>query len=438
MPLNGTHAPRLKSWVESANDADTDFPIQNLPHGVFRRLGSPEEFRGGVAIGDAILDMRAVLATDAFSPQARDAAAQATLQSLNGLMAMGPSAWHALRADLSRLLRTGAPEAERLRACLVPQAEAELCMPARIGDYTDFFTSFHHMVNMGRIFQPDNAVLPQFKWLPIAYHGRVSSVVASGRAVQRPHGQTRAAGKTEPRFGPSGRLDYEMELGAWIGTGNALGSPIPIDEAENHIFGLCLLNDWSARDVQGWESMPLGPFLAKNFMTTISPWIVTMEALEPFRTTVPRGPDDPQTIENLRSADNTPACGFDIQLEVWLETAANGGRPMRLSRSSSCHAYWTLAQLVAHHTENGCNLQPGDLLGTGTQSGPTQDEKGCLFELSFGGKEPLRLPNGESRTQLEDGDTVTLRAWSERPGFVRVGFGECRGRIVPARGASSS
>ncbi|MGQ0510718.1 MAG: fumarylacetoacetase [Betaproteobacteria bacterium] len=433
MTMNETHDPRLKSWVDSANHFGTDFPIQNLPHGVFRRLGSPEEFRGGVAIGDAVLDMRAALATGAFSSQAREAAAQASLQNLNGLMKMGPSAWHLLRADLSRVLSAGATEAERLRACLVPQAEAELGVPARIGDYTDFFTSFHHMVNMGRIFQPDNAVLPQFKWMPIAYHGRASSIVASGRAVQRPHGQTRAPGMTEPRFGPSGRLDYEMELGIWIGTGNALGGPIPIDEAESSIFGLCLLNDWSARDIQGWESMPLGPFLAKNFMSSISPWIVTIEALEPFRTAVPRGPDDPRAMENLRLADHAPAGGFDIQLEVWLETAASSGIPMRLSRSSSRHAYWTLAQLVAHHTENGCNLQPGDLLGTGTQSGPTQEEKGCLFELSFGGKEPLRLPNGESRVQLEDGDTVTLRAWSERTGSVRIGFGECRGKIEPAR-----
>jgi len=433
--LNETHDPASRSWIDSANLPGADFPIQNLPHGVFRRRGPSGDFRGGVAIGDSILDIGAALAAGAFSPSAREAATLAARSSLNGLMASGRDAWRALRADLSRMLRAGANEAAILRACLVSQSEAEFAVPAQVGDYTDFFTSFHHMANMGRIFQPGNAVLPQFKWLPIAYHGRASSIVVSGAPVRRPLGQCRVPGAGEPRFGPTARMDYEMELAAWVGPGNALGIPIPIGEAESHLFGVCLLNDWSSRDVQGWESTPLGPFLAKNFLSTLSPWIVTMEALEPFRVAAPREPGDPQTIANLKPAAGAPDAGYDIQLEVWLETGAAKGEAVRLSRSSSRHAYWTLAQLVAHHTENGCNLRAGDLLGTGTQSGPTESEKGCLFELSAGGREPVRLPNGETRTQVEDGDTVVLRGWAERPGYARIGFGECRGTVISAREA---
>lgn len=431
MTLDATHAPELKSWVASANSGATDFPIQNLPHGVFRRKGTTEAFRGGVAIGDQILDMAAAGGLDAFAPATRAAAASAGAATLNGLMAMGPVAWSGLRAELSRMLRDGAREAETLRACLVPQAQAEYSVPARIGDYTDFFCSYNHMVNAGRIFQPDAPMLPNFKWLPIAYHGRASSIEVSGAAFHRPLGQTRAPGATQPSFGPSRKLDYEMELGFWVGPGNRRGEPIAIDDAENHIFGVSLFNDWSARDVQGWESMPLGPFLAKNFLSTVSPWIVTLQALEPFRCPIPRGAGDPPMLAHLDPSD--PDQSFDLQLEVWLQTSASGTQAMRLSRSSFRHCYWSPAQMLTHHTEGGCNLNPGDLLGTGTQSGPAQGEQGCLLELSQGGRQPLQLPNGETRAFLEDGDTVILRAWGEKPGAVRIGFGECSGTVLPAR-----
>lgn len=430
--LNETHSPELSSWLPSANQAGTDFPIQNLPHAVFRRRGSAENFRGGVAIGDMILDMAAARAQGVFSGTAAETALNAAAPMLNQLMAAGPEAWSALRLALSRLLRTGAPEAERLRRCLIPQAEAEYTLPCQIGDYTDFFTSLDHMVNAGRIFRPDAPMLPNFKWLPIAYHGRASSIEVSGASFRRPLGQTCAPGTAEPVFGPARRLDYEMELGAFVGPGNARGERIGIDQAEQHVFGVCLLNDWSARDIQGWEAVPLGPFMAKNFLSTISPWIVTLEALEPFRCALPRETGDPEVLPYLRPSATGLPSGFDIQLEVWLRTARSGREAMRLSRSSYRHAYWGLAQMVAHHTQNGCNLNPGDLLGTGTQSGARQGEQGCLLELSHGGTQPLSLPNGESRSFLEDGDTVTMRGWCERAGYVRIGFGECEGHVLPA------
>lgn len=428
--LNDTHDPAQTSWVETANGRQTDFPLQNLPHGVFRRRGRHEAFRGGVAIGDQILDMSAACAIGAFTGAASDAAEMAAASSLNGLMALGPPAWSALRSRLSKLLRSGATEAEALRGCLVPQAEAEYAVPARIGDYTDFFTSWHHMVNAGRIFQPDAPPLPNFRWLPIGYHGRASSIEVSGASFHRPWGQTRAPGAAQPVFGPTQRLDYEMELACWVGPGNRRGEPIAIDNAESHIFGLSLLNDWSARDVQGWESMPLGPFLAKNFLTTVSPWIVTWEALAPFRCALPRSADDPPTLPHLQPMHPLP--GLDLQLEVWLQTARSND-PVRLSRSTYAHCYWSLAQMLTHHTEGGCNLQPGDLLGTGTQSGPAQGEQGCLLELSHGGQRPLQLPVGQVRTYLEDGDTVMLRAWGEKAGAARIGFGECTGSVLAAR-----
>ena len=430
--LNETHAPELKSWVESANQPNCDFPIQNLPHGVFRRQGSDETFRGGVAIGDMILDLPGACAAGAFRGSARDAAEMAGASALNGLMAMGPAAWSALRFCLSQILRAGAPEADRLQACLVPQSAAEYAVPAQIGDYTDFFTSYNHMINAGRIFQPDKAELPNFKWLPIAYHGRASSVEISGSNFPRPLGQTRPPDADHPVFGPTKRLDYEMELGFFVGAGNRRGEPIAIDDAEDHIFGLCLLNDWSARDVQGWESQPLGPFLAKNFLTSLSPWIVTLEALAPYRCDLPRQAGDPPTLPHLRAGGRRERGGIDIQLEVSLLTPTSGGAELRLSRSSFKHGYWSLAQMLTHHTEGGCNLRPGDLIGTGTQSGPARGEEGCLLELSAGGREPVRLANGESRTFLEDGDTVVLRGWCARPGFARIGFGECRGTVRPA------
>jgi fumarylacetoacetase len=430
--LNETHALELKSWVESANQQGCDFPIQNLPHGVFRRRGTQEVFRGGVAIGDMILDMPAALVTGVFSGPAGAAAEMAGASTLNGLMAMGPEVWTALRFCLSRLLRVGAPEREKLQACLVPQTAAEYAVPAQIGDYTDFFTSYHHMMNAGRIFQPDKAELPNFKWLPIAYHGRSSSVEISGSKFHRPMGQTRPPQADQPVFGPTRRLDYEMELGLFVGPGNARGRTIPIDEAEDHIFGVCLLNDWSARDVQAWESQPLGPFLAKNFITSVSPWIVTLEALIPYRCELPRQAGDPPTLAHLQASGARARGAFDIQLEVSLQTPASGDALMRLSRSNFKHGYWSLAQMITHHAEGGCNLRPGDLMGTGTQSGPTRGEEGCLLELSVGGREPVKLANGETRTFLEDGDTVILHGWCERAGFARIGFGECSGTVLPA------
>jgi fumarylacetoacetase len=431
--LNETHDPQLTSWVPGASRAGGDFPIQNLPFGVFRPRGAYEPFRGGVAIGDMILDLRAAGGLGVFSGLAGQAAEAASASTLNGLMGMGPAAWSALRLALSRMLRTDAPEADSLRACLVPQASAEYTVPARIGDYTDFLTSVHHMRNAGKIFQPGAPELPNFKWLPIAYHGRSSSIEVSGTSFHRPLGQTRPPGTDQPLFGPSKRLDYEMELGFFVGAGNRRGEPIAIDDAEDHIFGVCLLNDWSARDVQGWESMPLGPFLAKNFMTSISPWIVTMEALAPFRCPLPREASDPPTFAHLQPRDGRAHSGLDIQLEVSLQTPSSGAGEMRLSRSTSSHGYWSPAQMLTHHAEGGCNLQPGDLMGTGTQSGPTRGEEGCLLELSWGGREPVRLANGETRTFLEDGDTVILRGWCEREGYARIGFGECRGMVLPAK-----
>lgn len=428
--LHDTHDPRLMSWVVSANDGATDFPIQNLPHGVFRRRDSTEPWRGGVAIGDRILDMKAAAALGVFASDATGAARAAGADALNGLMAMGPAAWHALRAELSRLLRDDAPEATRLGACLFAQADAEYTLPAQIGDYTDCFSSWHHMVNAGRIFQPDSPPLPNFKWLPIAYHGRASSIEVSGAPVHRPRGQTRAPDASEPSFGPSSRLDYELELACWVGPGNARGEPIPISRAADHIFGLSLFNDWSARDVQAWEAMPLGPFLAKNFLSTVSPWIVTMAALEPYRCALPRAAGDPPELPNLRDPHPLPA--LDLQLEAWLHTPLGGARATRLSRSSFRHCQWSLAQMLAHHAEGGCNLRPGDLIGTGTQSGPEQGEQGCLLELTHGGRRPITLDHGERRRWLEDGDTVELRAWAERPDAARIGFGECRGTVMPA------
>lgn len=328
------------------------------------------------------------------------------------------------------MLRAGAAEAAALAGCLVPQSEVEHALPARIGDYTDFFTSWDHMLNAGRVFRPDAPPLPHFKWLPIAYHGRSSSVEVSGAELHRPHGQMLAPGDSVPRFGPTQRLDYEFELAFWVGPGNPRGKLIAAAQAEDHIFGMSLLNDWSARDVQAWEALPLGPFLAKNFLTTVSPWIVTLEALEPFRCALPRNTDDPPSLPNLHLA--RALSGFDLQLDASLHTARSGAEALPLSRTSFRHCWWSIAQMLAHHTEGGCNLRTGDLMGTGTQSGPGEREQGCLLELSRGGSEPLPLANGESRGFLEDGDTVVLRAWGERPGAVRIGFGECRGTVRPA------
>lgn len=433
--INHTHDPALRSWVASAQRTGTDFPIQNLPHGVFRRSGQREAFRGGVAIGDAILDLRLAVAAGVFAAEARVAAQAAAQDSLNDLMALDPASWHVLRCELSRLLRADAPEAGLLQACLVPQEQAEYALPAHIGDYTDFFSSWHHMVNAGRIFQPDAPPLPSFRWLPMAYHGRASTVEISGAPVYRPCGQWCSPSADAPQAGPSRRLDYEFELAIWIGGGNPRGQSIPVHAAERHVFGMGLLNDWSARDVQAWESLPLGPFLAKNFLTTVSPWIVTMEALAPFRCALPRTPEDPPALPYLCGPDLQ---GVDIQLEARLATLDSCGTEMLLSRSSFRHCYWSVAQMVAHHTMNGCALRPADLLGTGTQSGPGVREQGCLLELSRGGLHPVVLANREERCFLEDGDTLVLRAWCEHGGAARIGFGECRGTVLAAPHCASA
>ncbi|RUP25018.1 MAG: fumarylacetoacetase [Curvibacter sp.] len=434
--LNETHDPALRSWVASAQVAGHDFPIQNLPFAVFRRTGRGEAWRGGVAIGDQIVDLAAVAASGVFTGLAGQAAQAAAQDKLNALMALGAPAWSALRLALSRALRDGAPEQAALQSALVPQSEAEYDVPARIGDYTDFYTSVHHATNIGKQFRPDNPLLPNYKWVPIGYHGRVSSIGVSGQAFPRPKGQTMAPGAAEPGFGPCKRLDIELELGIFVGAGNPQGEPVAMGQAEQHVFGICLLNDWSARDIQAWEYQPLGPFLSKNFATTISPWIVTLEALAPYRVAFTRPEGDPQPLPYLDSAANREQGAFDIQLEVGLQTprlreAAQAAAV--ICRTSYRHAYWTVAQMVAHHTVNGCNLQPGDLFGSGTLSGPTLDQAGALIELTQGGKHPVQLPNGEQRVYLEDGDAVVLRGWCEKPGAARIGFGECVGTVLPAR-----
>ena len=434
--LNETHDPAVASWVESANVAGTDFPLQNLPFGAFRRSGSSEPFRGGVAVGDEVLDFAGAHAAGAFDGLAARAAFAASQPTLNAFLGLGREAWSALRLALSRALRQGSTLEATLRGCLVPQTAVEYAVPATIGDYTDFYTSIHHATNIGRLFRPDNPLLPNYKWVPIGYHGRGSSIAVSGQQFPRPLGQILAPGAQAPVLAPSQRLDYELELGIFIGTGNASGSRIAIDDAEAHVFGLCLLNDWSARDIQAWEYQPLGPFLSKNFATTVSPWIVTLEALAPYRVAWTRPTTDPQPLPYLDSPAVRASGAFDVQLEVLIETGTMRTArltPARVSRTSYRHAYWSIAQLVAHHTVNGCNLQPGDLLGSGTLSGPTATEAGALIELTAGGKQPVSLPNGESRTFLEDGDAVIMRGWCKAPGAARIGFGEVRGQVLPAR-----
>jgi fumarylacetoacetase len=433
--INATHDPALRSWVGSANRADTDFPLQNLPFGVFRRAGSGESFRGGVAIGEEILDLGASELRGLASGQVAQALAACSQPTLNDYFALGCRAWSALRAFLSDALRADAPHAARLQPALIAQRDAEYAVPVRIGDYTDFYASIHHATAVGRLFRPDNPLLPNYKWVPIGYHGRASSIRVSGQRFARPLGQLRPPQEgSSPALAPTRSLDYELEVGVYIGTGNALGRCVPIASAEEHVFGLCLLNDWSARDIQAWEYQPLGPFLAKNFATTVSPWIVTLEALAPFRLSWDRPADDPQPLPYLDSPAVRASGALDLQLEVWLETErmrATGQPPQRLSHSSFRDSYWTIAQLVAHHTVNGCNLEPGDLLGSGTQSGPGPGEAGSLLELSEGGKRPIPLRSGETRTFLADGDRVIFRGWCARPGFARIGLGEVAGTVTP-------
>jgi len=397
--IDQTHDSGLRSWVESANRPGCDFPIQNLPVGVFQVLGETLS-RLGVAIGDFILDVGEWLAGS----------------TLNGYFALQAAQRRDLRREWSRALQAGAAERP-----LYPQARCEMKLPALIGDYTDFYASIDHATNVGRMFRPDNPLLPNYKHVPIAYHGRTSSLVVSGTPVRRPRGQL-----GEGKFGPTRELDYEVELGAFVGPGNSLGEPIPIAQAQEHVAGVCLLNDWSARDIQRWEYQPLGPFLSKNFATTLSPWVVTVEALAPFRSE-PKQHDiavPPYLQEGGEGA-------FEIQVETWLRTKSMSA-PIRLSQAQFADMYWTLGQMVAHHTSNGCPIRPGDVIGSGTISGPDKENRGCLLELTWKGTDPIRLPGGEQRTFLEEGDEIILTGYCEREGFARIGLGTCRGVIESA------
>lgn len=435
--LDHTHDGTVKSWVRSANNG-SDFPIQNLPFSVFRPVGSGSAFRGGVAIGDQIVDLAALAKASLLQGLAGDAAQACAHSRLNRFFELGPASWRVLRHALFDALTEQAPAAvqQLVTCCLLPQAEAEHAVPLAIGDYTDFYTSIDHALNISALYRPGVPMSPNFHWMPIAYHGRASSIGISGQRVQRPNGQWLPDGAIRPAFGASQRLDYELELGIYIGRGNAQGAPIALADAEQHVFGICLLNDWSARDIQRWETAPLGPFLAKNFGTTVSPWIVTMDALAPFRTAWERTGDEPAPLPYLDNARNASDGAIDVRLEVWLETARHRQQdapPERLSATSFRHQYWTIGQMVAHHTVGGCNLQPGDLLGSGTISGPAAGEAGAMIELAKNGHEPIHLENGEKRGFLADGDAVILRGWCEKTGFARIGFGESKGEVMPAR-----
>ena len=436
-----THDPELRSWVEAAHDPSTDFPIQNLPFGVF----SPDEHgsapRVGIAIGNGILDLSICAAEGVFHGPAAEAAHKCESPALNELMSLGSEAWRALRRGVSDFLSIDGEGYEHYKRLgdrlVVPMSSARLHLPAVIGDYTDFYASVYHATNLGSMFRPDNPLLPNYKYVPIGYHGRASSLVPSGTPVTRPAGQRKAPDDPAPAFGPSRLLDYEAEIGMFVGPGNALGEPIPISAAGERIFGMCLVNDWSARDIQSWEYQPLGPFLGKNFATTVSPWVVTMDALAPFR--VPafrRPPDDPAPLDYLSDSEDQRSGGVDIQIEAWLRTAKmreSRQEPVRLSLATFADMYWTPAQLLTHHASNGCNLRPGDLLASGTISGPDDGSRGSLIELTWRGTKPLQLPNGETRKFLEDGDEITLRGHCEREGFARIGLGECVGVVAGRR-----
>ena len=431
--IDHTHEASARSWVASANLPASDFPLQNLPLAVFRRAGSSEDWRGGVAIGDEILDLAALTATRQLAPPLKAVVGAAAGSELNALMALGQPAWRTLRHGLFELLEASSKAQDGLAACLVPMADAEFTLPARIGDYTDFYTSIHHARSISGLLGIELA--PNFQWVPTAYHGRVSSIGVSGQEFRRPYGQSLLPGHKEPQYGPCARLDYELELGIFIGPGNPLGERIPLAEVDAHVFGLCMLNDWSARDIQAWEMAPLGPFQAKNFATTISPWIVTMDALAPFRAAWTRPAADPQPLAYLDSPGNRAAGGLDIRLEVQIQTEQmrlEQAPPQAISRTTFAHHYWTIGQMVAHHATGGCNLRPGDLLGSGTISGPSLDQAGAMMELAVAGRQPVRLASGETRSYLEDGDAIVMKGWCEREGFARIGFGLNEGRVRPA------
>lgn len=443
--INETHDPNLRSWVESANDPNTDFPIQNLPLCMFWKLGSEDlsKERMGVVIGDFVLDLEGVISNGHLDPffskgDREKYTPYFSFASLNPLAGMLGARIFGLREGLAAILAEGVDKDSRdeLSTHLLPLRDAVFKVPTLIGDYTDFYCSIYHATNVGSMFRPDNPLMPNYKYVPIGYHGRASSIVVSGTDIKRPNGQNRSDAEKPPVFGPCKNLDYEMELGFFVGRGNELGRPIPIGEAEEHIFGVCLVNDWSARDIQAWEYQPLGPFLAKNFATTISPFVVTMEALAPFRTKAfERDADDPRPLDYLSSEGNEKFGGLDINLEVYIQTdkmRTENIEPHLLSRSYTKDLYWTIGQMLTHHASNGCNLQTGDLMATGTVSGKEKHERGCMLELTWRGKEPIDLPSGEQRRFLEDGDEIIMKGYCEREGFRRIGLGECRGRILPA------
>jgi fumarylacetoacetase len=421
--------------VESANDPGGDFPLQNLPLGVFRSRGALPHI--GTAIGEEVLDLPIADAAGLLGRLSEKTTAALQSNSLNALMAAGQPAWHELREGIWNLLEQDAPalrddEAARGRM-LKHRDEVEMLMPAVIGDYTDFYASLHHATNVGSMFRPDNPLLPNYKSLPVGYHGRASSIIVSGHEVRRPHGQRKPDEAAPPEYSVSTLLDYELELGVFVGPGNALGKPIPMTKAVDNLFGMVIVNDWSARDVQKWEYQPLGPFNAKNFITSVSPWVVTMEALAPFRIDgPPRGADDPEILEYLKPTEPT---GLDLTVQVQLSSAAmrdTKTEPIEISRGSFADMYWTLAQMLVHHSSTGCNMRPGDLLASGTISGPEESMRGCLLERTWRGQHPIALPDGTERKFLQDGDEVIIRAWGERNGAARIGFGECRGVVTPA------
>jgi fumarylacetoacetase len=433
--IDATHDQDLRSWVESAQ-GHQDFPIQNLPLGIFSPKGGTAP-RAGVAIGDQILDLPAALAAGLFSGPAKVAAEAAAGSTLNNLMSLGAGPRRALRTQVSALLQAGTAAGVRAQSLgkqlLHPAAQCLMSLPGAIGSYTDFYAGINHAMNVGRLFRQDNPLLPNYKYVPIGYHSRPSSIRPSGVPVKRPAGQTRAPDAAEPTFGPSRRVDIELEVGFWVGPGNELGEPVPIGQAADHIAGYCLLNDWSARDIQAWEYQPLGPFLAKSFHSTISPWVITPEALEPFRIAQPKRPEgDPRPLPYLWDEHDQSHGALDLPLEVFLTSEKmrqQGISPLRIALSTTRHLYWTTAQMLTHHTSNGCNLQSGDLLGTGTISATTPEGLGSLLEMTEGGKKPIQLPTGEQRTFVEDGDEIVIQARAQRSGFATIGFGECRAMI---------
>ena len=429
-PIDETHDPALRSWVPGAGDPAGDFPIQNLPLGVFHRRGRPGAPRLGVAIGDRVLDLRRCRELRLLDGAPGVAAVAGEAISLNPLLALGPEALRSLRRAVSRILRADGSRAEP--GALVPLSEAELLLPVDVGDYTDFYASIVHARNVGRLFRPDDPLPRNYRHLPLAYHGRSSSLVVSGTPVRRPWGQILPDGE-RPSFEPTRRLDYEVELGVYVGVGSPPNRPVPIDDAEGHLAGLSLVNDWSARDLQAWEAQPLGPFLSKSFATSVAPWVVTLDALAPYRCRAARPSADPPPPPHLASAGNDARGGIDVTVEAWLRSAEMRRRdlePVRVSRAAFRDMYWTLAQMLAHHASNGCRLRTGDLLASGTISGPGDGAAGCLLERAATGSAPLTLPTGERRDFLADGDEVTLRAFCTRDGFARVGFGTCSARVV--------